>query len=150
MPWEEVTRVSLREEFVRLALQPGSNRRELCRRFKVSPRIAYKWIKRYVSEGSSGLQDRSRRPRQTPQRSAVEVEQAVIALRAQSRNCWGGRKIARLLQNQGMLPAPAPSTVNNILRRHGLIDPRESARHRPWQRKIRRGFRRASLPMVWR
>ena len=31
MPWEEVTRVSLREEFVQLAIQTGVNRRELCR-----------------------------------------------------------------------------------------------------------------------
>ena len=33
MPWREVTRMSLREEFVQLALQAGVNRRELCRRF---------------------------------------------------------------------------------------------------------------------
>jgi transposase-like protein len=37
MPWQEVTRVPLREEFVQLARQAGSNRRELCRRFGISP-----------------------------------------------------------------------------------------------------------------
>lgn len=36
MPWAEVTRVSLREEFVQLAMQPNVNRRELWRRFGVS------------------------------------------------------------------------------------------------------------------
>lgn len=133
VPWEEVTTVSLREEFVRLASQPGSNRRQLCRRFKVSPKTAYKWLRRYASEGSSGLQDRSRRPRRSPRRSSAEVERAVIGWRAQSRNCWGGRKIARLLQNYGMEQVPAPSTISNILRRHGLIDPQEAARHRRWQ-----------------
>src|SRR6266849_7171875 len=38
MPWREVTRMSLREEFVQLAKQDGSNRRELCRRFGISPK----------------------------------------------------------------------------------------------------------------
>ncbi len=32
-----------RHEFVRLALQEGANRRELCRRFNISPDIGYKW-----------------------------------------------------------------------------------------------------------
>jgi transposase InsO family protein len=139
VPWGEVTKVSLREEFVKLASQAGANRRELCRRFKVSAKTAYKWLGRYASEGSGGLQDRSRRPHRSPRRSAPELEQAVLDWRAQSRNCWGGRKIARLLQNQQLGPVPAPSTVNNILRRHGLIDPQAAARHRRWQRFEREG-----------
>lgn len=134
VPWQEVTKVSLREEFVKLASQPGANRRQLCRRFKVSPKSAYKWLRRYACEGVSGLRDGSRRPHRSPHRSSPELEQAVVVRRAQSRNCWGGRKIARQLQNEGVAGVPAPSTVSNILRRHGLIEPQESARHRRWQR----------------
>lgn len=81
MPWGEVTKVSLREEFVRLASQPGANRRQLCRRFKVSPKTGYKWLRRYASEGSGGLQDRSRRPHRSPWRSSPELEQAVVEWR---------------------------------------------------------------------
>jgi transposase InsO family protein len=144
VPWEEVTRVSLREEFVRLASQAGVNRRELCRRFKVSPKTAYKWLARYGSEGSAGLQDRSRRPHRSPRRSSPEVEQAVLEWRAQSRNCWGGRKIARLLQDQPLGKVPAPSTISNILRRHGLIELQAAARHRTWQR-----FERERPNQLW-
>jgi transposase InsO family protein len=144
VPWEEVTKVSLREEFVKLASQPGSNRRQLCRRFKISPKTAYKWLRRYACEGSSGLQDRSRRPHRTPRRSSVELEQAVVRWRAQSRNCWGGRKIARLLQDELVGQVPAPSTVSNILRRRGLIEPQETARRRPWQR-----FEREAANQLW-
>lgn len=54
MPWQEVTRVSLRQEFVVLALQPGNNRRELCRRFGVAPKTGDKWLARYAREGLSG------------------------------------------------------------------------------------------------
>ncbi len=144
MPWGEVTKVSLREEFVRLASQPGANRRQLCRRFKVSPKTGYKWLRRYASEGSGGLQDRSRRPHRSPWRSSPELEQAVVEWRERSRQCWGGRKIARLLRNQGVAQVPASSTVNNILRRHGLIEPQEAARHRPWQR-----FEREQPNQLW-
>ena len=52
MPWQEVTRVSLREEFVQVAMQAGSNRRELCRRFGISPQTGYKWLARYALEGA--------------------------------------------------------------------------------------------------
>ena len=37
MPWETKDIMSLREEFVCLAKQEGANRRELCRRFGISP-----------------------------------------------------------------------------------------------------------------
>jgi transposase-like protein len=37
MPWQEVSIVDQRREFVRLAMQEGVNRRELCRRFGIIP-----------------------------------------------------------------------------------------------------------------
>jgi hypothetical protein len=39
MPWREVSKMDERREFVRLAMQEGANRRELCRRsaFMLTP-----------------------------------------------------------------------------------------------------------------
>jgi transposase-like protein len=81
MPWQEVTRMESREEFVKLALQAGADRRELCRRFKIAPKTGYKWLLRYAEQGSGGLIDRSRQPRRSPQRTAAEIEQRVIEMR---------------------------------------------------------------------
>src|ERR1700730_5173394 len=114
MPWEEVTHVSLREEFVQLAIQTGVNRRELCRRFGISPKTGYKWLRRYSSAGSDGLPDGSRRPHRSPSRTPEATAQEVLRLRVESRNCWGGRKLSRQLANHGG-PRLPPSTVNNIL-----------------------------------
>ena len=47
MPWSEVSVMDQRHEFVRLALQEGANRRELCRRFNISPDVGYKWLRRW-------------------------------------------------------------------------------------------------------
>jgi transposase len=46
--------------------QDGVNRRELCRRFGISPTIGYRLWARYRQEGHAGLADRSRRPQRSP------------------------------------------------------------------------------------
>ena len=47
MPWQEVSIMDQRREFVRLATAEGANRRELCRRFTMSPQTGYKWLSRW-------------------------------------------------------------------------------------------------------
>ena len=131
MPWNEVSVMGQREEFVRLAEQ--SNVRLLCRRFGISPTTAYKWLERYGAGGREGLMDLSRRPNHSPSQSGQQIEQAVVALRGQH-PAWGARKLRHRLLAQGVSAVPATSTVHAILRRHQLIDPTESAKHKPWQR----------------
>jgi transposase-like protein len=48
MPWSEVSVMDQRREFVRLAMQEGMNRWELCRRFGISPDVGYKWLGRHL------------------------------------------------------------------------------------------------------
>jgi len=72
MHWKAVSTVSLRLEFVRLAMTETANIRSLCRRFEISPKTAYKWIERYRQTGVEGLVDRSRRPRHTPYQTGPE------------------------------------------------------------------------------
>lgn len=133
MPWGEVTVMSQREEFVRLATAPGANVRELCRRFGVSPKSGYKWLGRFAAEGAAGLLDQPRRPLQSPTRTDADMEDRVLELRKEQ-PAWGGRKIrARLLAEdkdkgkEGGAPVPSASTVTAILRRHGKLDGPEAA-----------------------
>ena len=85
MPFQD--REKSREELCRLALAEGSNRRELCRRFNVQPRILYKWLERYRALGADGLADRSRRPHRSPGRTDRLVEAAVLAVRRDNPAC---------------------------------------------------------------
>ena len=73
MPWDIKDIMSLREEFVRLANQDGANRRDLCRRFNISPQTAYKWLTRYAAHGVAGLADQSRKPRHSPTLTAGAI-----------------------------------------------------------------------------
>ena len=120
MPWQEVSMSDARREFVRLALQEGSNRRELCRRFGIYPETGYKWLARWAA-GERELSDRSRRPHVSPLRSDAALEAGVVAVREQH-PAWGARKIAHVLARAGIAP-PAVSTVHAILTRHSLIVP---------------------------
>ena len=133
MPFKECSRVTEREEFCRLAGAQGANRRELCRRFGISPSIGYKWLGRYREAGPSGLADRSRRPRESPGRTPADVEAQVLAVRAQHPR-WGGRKIRRVLLDDGEMRTPSASTITDILRRHGRLDGPGSGETRHWTR----------------
>jgi transposase InsO family protein len=133
MPWKEVSVMSARREFVTLALTPGANVRELCHRFAISPKTGHKWIARFIAEGKEGLADRSRRPHRSPRRTPDQVEACVVALRRRH-PAWGGRKLRRRLGDLGHCRVPSASTITEILRRHGLIDPAESQGRQPWCR----------------
>lgn len=106
---------------MRLARAPGANVAELCRRFAVSRSNGYKWLARHEAEGGSGLAERSRRPRQSPAQSSAPVEARVLEVR-QAHPAWGGRKIRRVLQRQGLAEPPSASTITAILHRHGRLD----------------------------
>lgn len=133
MPWNEVSVMDQREEFVMLALADGSNVRALCRRYGVSPTTGYTWLARYEAEGRDGLADRSRQPHSSPGRTASTVEARVLALR-EEHPAWGGRKLRRRLQQLDEPAVPSASTITGILRRHGRLNADDAAKHRAVQR----------------
>ena len=77
----------------------------------VSRQTAYRWLRRYREEGPTGLEDRSSRPRTCPTRLSAEVEQRVVADRAEHRQ--GPHLMAGRL---GM----SRSTIYKVLARRGL------------------------------
>ena len=133
MPWTTRDLMNLRHEFIELATREGANRRELCRRFGISPKTGYALLARYAVEGEAALQDRSRRPLTSPTQTDATLEAAVLALRREH-PAWGGRKISRRLSDLGHQNVPAPSTVTAILHRHHLITPEASEASTPWHR----------------
>ena len=133
MPWKETSIMSSRKEFVVLAQAPGANIRQLCRRFGISSRTAYKWLTRYADAGAAGLPDRSRRPHHSPRRTPPAVEAQVRAVR-NAHPTWGGRKIHHYLLARGVEGVPSASTITAILRRHGLLSTPAHAAPSAWRR----------------
>jgi transposase InsO family protein len=134
MAWRELSAMQWREEFVKLALVPGANKGELCRRFGISRSNGHKWLRRYLAEGRAGLAERSRRPHRSPTLTAPAVEAEVLRLREKSNNAWGGRKIAVVMRRESQVEVPAASTITEILRRHGKLVERAHEHPGPHQR----------------
>ena len=143
MPWRITSPMSERYEFVQLASEAGANVRQLCRRFGISAKSGYKWLRRFRAAGIAGLADQSRRPKRSPRQAPAAVTEAVLALR-QSHPTWGGRKLRRRLQDVGEAAVPAASTCTAIVRRAGLVPAEAGERVSPWQR-----FERAAPNELW-
>ena len=77
----------------------------------VSRTTASKWLRRYRSEGTAGLVDRSSRPRISPRRLDERAEASIIAARQASR--YGPHRLA-------YLTGRPRSTCYAVLRRRGL------------------------------
>ena len=84
--------------------------REAAKAQGVSPRTAYKWLRRYHEEGEAGLFDRSSRPRRSPRQTPEGVRTQVIELRQRR---WPYHAIANKL-------GVSRSTVARILKAAGL------------------------------
>lgn len=142
MPFREASIVESRKEFVMLARQRGANRRELCRRFGISPTTGYYWIERYDDRGEAGLIDLSRRPHRSPGKTPEEIESLVEQLRKTDPS-WGAPKIKKILERDFGVKR-SESTVHKILKRRNLISREASERAGAWQR-----FERAEPNELW-
>ena len=129
MPWKQVEPM---EERIRMVMEVQRREwplAELCRRFGISRKTAYKWLARYAAEGLPGLRERSRRPQHCPRAVALCWCRRIAELRLRHSH-WGPKKLLVLLRER--YPAsslPAVSTIGAILRRQGLTQPRRR-RHR--------------------
>ena len=120
MPWNQVTQMEEIIRFVMLARSDRFTLTELCEQFGVSRKTAYKYLARYEANGLKGLQLRSHRPLNSPQRTDADVEALILADRRLHRT-WGPKKIQVVLETKhGITAAPACSTIGAILARHGL------------------------------
>ena len=138
MPFNYKTVMEQKQEFVMLGSLADVNFSELCSRFKISRGTGYKWLHRYQELGDSGLTEHSRRPIQSPIQTPIEVEKYILNLRKENPE-WGAKKLFKLLENQKLKghykhSVPARSTINAILKRHGMINKERSMKSQAWQR----------------
>ena len=128
MPWKEVTPM---EEIIRFASLAASGRftlAELSAEFGVSRKTAYKWIDRYLRQGPAGLEERTRRPHSSPNRTSDEVTQALLEARRRHPS-WGGKKLLALVHKRHPhWDLPHRSTVCDLLSRNGMVSKKRRRR----------------------
>jgi len=138
MSWKNLDLEHIRMEFVMLAKEEGINISELCRLFHISRKTGYKWLKRYLEEGLSGIAERSRRPLTIKREISGEVVMKIVEIRHQHPT-WGPKKIKEIIRRSRETNiVPSVSSIARILKRLDLTEPKGRGRKKsvPRQKAI--------------
>lgn len=103
---------------------------QVARLYQTTRKTVRKALRRWVEEGEKGFEDRSRRPKNSPRRTSLSLEGAILAER--KRTGYGRDRISRLLQERGL--QVKPSTVRCVLRRYKISGKDKRSRFRRRQR----------------
>ncbi len=129
MPWRETSPMDQRTQFIADYLRGMLSVTDLCQLYGISRKTAYKWVDRYLRFGPAGLDERSRRPRHSPNETAPEIVAALLEARRRHPS-WGGKKLLTIVHKRHpRWDLPCRSTVCDILSRHGMV-PKSRQRRR--------------------
>lgn len=135
-----------RYTFALEAIQPGANMTELCRAYGISKPTGYKWKQRFLTDGSKGLYDRSRRPVKSPSELPEPVVCELVKLKTHHPS-WGPCKIRELYRRKHG-QAPSDSSVKRVLERAGLVRKRRR-RAQKQSGRIHTGVKAQAPNDVW-
>jgi transposase InsO family protein len=128
MPWHETNVVNERLKFVAAHQRREGSMQELCTRFGISRKTGYKILERYWRDGPESLRDQTRAPRCHPNQTPPEIEARILRVRKRHPT-WGSKKILATLEREGTgTDWPARSTVDEVLKRAGLVVERRRRR----------------------
>jgi transposase-like protein len=96
MPWENMSLMEQKQQFINLLMSDQFTRSELCLTFGISRKTGHKWRDRYVAEGMAGLVARSSAPKSVTGRTDEAVERLIV-LERRLHPTWGAKKIQRVL-----------------------------------------------------
>jgi len=110
----------------------GRSPTEIARRHGISRSWLYRLLGRYREGGYAALAPRSRRPHGCSHRTPLELEAAIVALRAELAAAGHDAGPATIAHHLGRRyeTVPSPATVWRILQRHELITPQPHKRPR--------------------
>ena len=101
---------------------------DLCRRYGISRETFYVWKRRRGSAGEHWFEERSHAVESCPHTTAGGLAERVIAIRRRFPH-FGPKKIKAWLEQRASETAwPAASTIGDILKREGLVEPRRRRR----------------------
>lgn len=123
MPILEWTIVDIREEMALRALDERFTVTEVAAMYGVTRPTVRLWRDRYRASGRAGLVERSHAAHECPHRTSDVIERLIVAER--QKYGWGSKKILQRLKDEHPeLELPRRSTIDGVLVRHGLVQPK--------------------------
>lgn len=101
---------------------------DICKDFGISRTLGYKYIDRFEQYGMEGLQDRSKAPHSSPNKTPKTIEDKIVKFRKKHPRFGPEKIITKLSEKNPRIKWPAESTVNLILKRNDLIPQRHRIR----------------------
>jgi len=123
---------SARQRAITLRLA-GRSVKDICQALARSEVWFRKWWRRYLELGAEGLVDLTRANHQVARRIPPELEETILAIRRRLEGHVGPGARYRLvgastilaeLKGLHLRPLPSLSTINRVLQRHGITQPR--------------------------
>ena len=148
MPWKETCLMDEKIKFIAMAKSGLYSFASTCRRFGVSREAGYELMARYEAERERALVPRSRAPLTHPNAVSGAIAKALLDVKA-THVRFGPRKVRDFLVMKGHPgPLPSPSTIGELFKRHGLVQPRGKRRAR--NAPCSEALRAATAPnIVW-
>ena len=119
MPWKETSVVQERHKFALKAFKSNDNFTELCRKFGISTKTGYKWLKRFEEKGIAGLEDKPPIAKTIRNKTDIEIQNRLLRLKRKHMS-WGARKIQTIYKRK--YPdeyVPNRSTIDALFKREG-------------------------------
>ncbi len=129
MSWNEVNKVDLRYAAVKQYMTQNYTKKEISETYGISRVSLDKWIERFEHFGINGLQDRSSRPRHSPQGTPDYIKEMI--LNKNEAKGWMAKKIhSNLINKHEEIPVPSITTIHNILKKENRTS--NYKRYRRW------------------
>jgi transposase InsO family protein len=111
--------MDVKKEFVLKAMDVNVNFTELCREYGITTKCGYKWRKRFVEEGYTGLEEHSRKPNSNSRSMPEPVSVELLRIK-KLHPTWGAKKILAVYKrNSNGKYTPVRSTVEKLFVRAG-------------------------------
>ena len=121
MPWKEISIVKTRQEFCLRAFKSEENFTQICRKFGVSTKTGYKWLKRFEESGVAGLEDKPPVAKTIRNKTEYKTQMRLIKIKGKHM-AWGAKKIQEIFKRK--YPSeyvPCRSTIEELFKREGLV-----------------------------
>ena len=148
MTWTETCLMDEKIKFIAMVKSDLYSFTSTCRQFGISRKTGYALMARYEVEGERALTARSRAPHSHPNALDEAMVRKLLRLKTTFVH-FGPRKVRDFLVNEGHRgPLPAPSTIGELYKRHGLV--RSRGRRRARSTPSTEPLRHATAPnIVW-
>jgi putative transposase len=124
MAWENFKVEEQRLQLVKSFIAGDASMIDLCRRYSISRKTAYKWYHRFLEEGPEGLKDQSKAPHNPNVLYADALIERAIDYKLKHRT-WGPKKIlANLRKANPNEDWPSPTRLYEIFNDYHLVTKR--------------------------